>query len=625
MSWSLIIFSLFIVLMLFVDLGLFQKKAHAITQKEALIMFGVWTAMALVFNLGIVLFHDRGTQAGIEFFTGYLVEKSLSIDNIFLFILIFGYFRVPPAYQHKVLFWGIISAIIMRMGFIVGGMALMKQFHWMIYLFGSFLLGTGIAMVIKKDSHYDPSGSRLVRLCRKVFRIGDRYDNDRFFSRVNGRLVSTPLLLVLLLVESSDILFALDSIPAIFAITPDPFIVYTSNVFAMLGLRSLYFAVSGFMQTFYFLHYGFASIILILGMKMLLSDVWKIPVSFSLGLVVVILMLCIIVSLLRPRRADLKPTFERTERLGLIPFNRLLLIENVIDFGELSARHAMRPSSGVRVIRTDLPWTENLQMMRAAKHSRYPLTDGQQKPFSLLHVKSLLSIEPDQPVTPDLLRQLAKPCREVNEKMCLEDVLLYFQGHGEHLAIVVDDSGRWTGIITIEDVLEELVGKIDDEFDLERTGPIVVLADALAPQRVLFGLDAQSMDQAIARLVKAISSVELPLPHAQIIDLVLARERSMSTYLGKGLAIPHARIPGLARPLLAFARSDAGIPLPTTNERAELLFLLLTPVEMARLQPRLLGDIVRLFQSEYVSERLRDAEHPEAVIEAIRAGQLASD
>jgi len=625
MSWSLIIFSVFIVLMLVIDLGFFQRKSHAVSTREAMIMFGVWTGLALIFNVGVVLFHERGMAAGVEFFTGYLVEKSLSIDNIFVFILIFGYFRVPSAYQHKVLFWGIISAIVMRMGFIVGGMTLMSRFHWMIYFFGVFLLGTGIAMIVKKDSHYDPSGSMMVRICRKLFRISDRYDAGRFFSRKDGHWVATPLFLVLLIVESSDIIFALDSIPAIFAITPDPFIVYTSNIFAMLGLRSLYFAVAGFMQTFYFLHYGFASIILILGVKMLLSDIWKIPVSLSLGLVIIILLLCIIISLLRPRRVDLKPVFERTERLGLIPFNRLLLIENVIDFGDLTARNAMRSLSGVKSIRTDLSWPENLQMIKNTMLSRYPLSVDGGKPSSIIHVKTLLLTENEDEMTPSRLQQLAKPCRDIREKMPLEDVLLAFQGRGDHMAMVVDDSGRWTGLITIEDVLEELVGKIDDEFDLERTGPIIVLADALTPERVLFDFSAASMNDAIAQLVNAVPVAELPIPLFKVVDLVQERERSMCTYLGNGLAVPHARLPGLARPLLVFARSDEGIPLAATNERVELLFLLLTPVEMSRLQPRLLGDIVRLFQSEYVAERLHNAHEAQDIIEAVRVGQLAAD
>jgi tellurite resistance protein TerC len=242
--------------------------------------FGFWTGLALLFNLGILLFHERGGQAGLEFFTGFLVEKSLSIDNVFVFILIFGYFNVPKTYQHKVLFWGIVGAIVLRAGFILGGLALMERFHWTLYVFGTFLLVTGVMMMRKKEAVYDPEKNWVIRSFRRFFPVTDRYEGNRFFTRKDGRLWATPLFIVLLAVESSDIIFAVDSIPAIFAITSDPFIVYTSNIFAMLGLRALYFAVSGFMQMFHFLHYGFASIIIILGVKMLLSDVYKLPWAF---------------------------------------------------------------------------------------------------------------------------------------------------------------------------------------------------------------------------------------------------------------------------------------------------------------------------------------------------------
>ncbi|HEY5705175.1 MAG TPA: TerC family protein [Terrimicrobiaceae bacterium] len=348
-------FTLFILAMLALDLGLFQRKPHVIGMKEAMAWFGVWIALALIFNIGVILFYGRGGEAGLEFFTGFLVEKSLSIDNIFVFVLIFNYFHVPPAYQHKVLFWGIMGAIVLRMMFIVGGLALMERFHWTIYVFGSFLLLTGLVMMRKKNEKFDPERNWAIRTFRRFGRITDRYEGNRFFTPKEGRLWATPLFLVLIAIESSDIVFAVDSIPAIFAITSDPFIVYTSNIFAMLGLRSLYFAVSRFLQMFHLLHYGFAAIITILGLKMLLSEVFEVPIAVSLVLIIFILLVCVIVSLLRPRRADLKLMFERTERLGLIPFRRLLLIENVIDLGDLTVRDAMRRRSGVRVLRLDLP------------------------------------------------------------------------------------------------------------------------------------------------------------------------------------------------------------------------------------------------------------------------------
>jgi tellurite resistance protein TerC len=615
-------FTLFVLALLALDLGLFQRKPHVIGMKEAMAWFGVWTGLALLFNLGVVLFHERGGEAGLEFFTGFLVEKSLSIDNVFVFILIFGYFRVPPAYQHKVLFWGIVGAIFLRIAFIVGGLALMERFHWTLYVFGAFLLVTGLLMLRKKEKVYDPEKNWAIRTFKRFFPVTDRYEGNRFFVRHAGKLTATPLFVVLIAIESSDIVFAADSIPAIFAITPDPFIVYTSNIFAMLGLRALYFAVARFMQMFHFLHYGFASIIIILGAKMLLSEVFKLPIAVSLGLIVVILLICVIVSLLRPRRADLKLMFERTERLGLIPFRRLLLIENIIDLGDLTVRDAMRRRGGVRVLRLDLPWEENLRTISETQYSRYPLVGGGSgKPVGVIHVKTIPFAEPAATITPERLRKLARPCLEMREDFPLEEALARFQRRSEQVATVMDASGEWTGIITLEDVLEELVGKIGDEFDAARAEPSVSLADALSPGRVIFDLRAGSMPEAIRQIVTRIPHGELPADPQTIMQVVEEREAAMTTYLGKGLAIPHGRLDDIERPMLAFARSDEGIALEGTNERAEIIFLLLTPSRIARIQPRLLADIVGLIESEYVTERLREARTPGAVIEAVRAGQ----
>ena len=615
-------FTLFILAMLALDLGVFQRRPHAVTTREALGWFGFWVGLAMLFNVGIIFFHPRGGEAGLEFFTGFLVEKALSIDNVFVFILIFGYFHVPETYQHKVLFWGIIGAIVLRAGFIVGGLALMERFHWTIYIFGLFLLGTGLAMMRKKESKYDPEKNLIIRNFRRFFPVTDRYEGNRFFLHKDGRLWATPLFIVLLAVESSDIIFAVDSIPAIFAITSDAFIVYTSNIFAMLGLRALYFAVSGFMQMFHFLHYGFASIIIILGGKMLLSDVFKVPIALSLALIIFILLICVIISLLRPRRADLKMMFERTERLGLIPFRRLLLIENIIDLGDLRVRDAMRRRSGVRVLRLDLPWRENLELISDTHFSRYPLIerDGE-RPVGVIHVKNLPFTEAAEKMTPERLKALARRCLEMREDLPLEEGLARFQRRYEHLAVVANERGEWTGIISIEDVLEEIVGKIGDEFDAERAERSVSLADALSPERVILDLQAGSMSEAIEKIVTQIAPGELPVDAATIIRAVQAREETMPTYLGKGLAVPHGRLDGIDKPVLAFARCAGGVPQKTTNERAEMLFLLLTPTGLARIQPRLLADIAGLIESEYVTERLRKAATPEEVIEAIRAGQ----
>jgi tellurite resistance protein TerC len=615
-------FTLFIAAMLALDLGVFHRRSHVITMKEALGWFGVWTALALIFNVGVILFHERGGQAGLEFFTGYLVEKSLSIDNIFVFILIFGYFNVPQTYQHKVLFWGIIGAIILRICFIVGGLALMERFHWMIYLFGSFLLLTGIQMIRKKEEKTNPEDNWVVRTFRRFFPVSDRYDGSKFFTRIDGRLVATPLFVVLLAVESSDIIFAVDSIPAIFAITQEPFLVYTSNIFAMLGLRALYFAVAGFMRMFHFLHYGFASIILILGVKMLISDFYKVPVQLSLVLILVILLVCVIVSLLRPRRGDLKMMFERTEKLGLMPFRRLLLIENIVDLGDITVRDSMRHRSGVRAIRLDLPWEQNLALVRETSFSRYPLMENESaRPVGVLHVKDLFLHADGTPPDPDRLRRLARPCATLSEDLPLDDALMRFQRAFHHFALVNDARGEWSGILTIEDVLEELVGKIGDEFDAARSGNYVSLADALTPGRVIFGIQGNSMAEAVKDLLSKIPESELPGDNRSILAAVLQREAQMATYLGKGLAIPHCRLESLEKPALLFGRSEDGIPLENSNERAELIFLLLTPGRMARIQPRLLADIVGLVESDYVTERLKTADEPAEVIATIRDGQ----
>src|SRR5713226_3577681 len=240
-------FTMFIVAMLALDIGLFHRKAHVIGMREALGWTAVWITLALAFNVGV--WYWLGSRTAMEFLTGYLVEKALSIDNVFVFILIFSYFETPAAYQHKVLFWGIVGAIVARTIFIVGGLALLATFHWTTYVFGAFLLGTGIAMMVRKREGYTPDRNPVIRLTRRWLRITDHCENGRFFVRQNRRWSVTPLLIVLLAVESTDIIFAVDSIPAVFAITREPFIVFSSNIFALLGLRALYFAVAGFMRS----------------------------------------------------------------------------------------------------------------------------------------------------------------------------------------------------------------------------------------------------------------------------------------------------------------------------------------------------------------------------------------
>ncbi len=292
-------FNLFVLLMLALDLGVFHRKAHVVKTKEALLWSVVWIALALLFNLGIYLW--QGPKVALEFLTGYLIEKSLSVDNLFVFIMIFAYFGVPALYQHKVLFWGILGALVMRAIFIASGVALIERFHWIIYLFGAFLILTGVKMAWQKDKEIHPEKNPVLRLFRRLMPVSDRYHGGAFFVKQAGRRFATPLFVVLLLVETTDLIFAVDSIPAILAITLDPFIVYTSNVFAILGLRSLYFALASIMPLFHYLNYGLAAILAFVGAKMMLVDFYKIPIGISLSVVAAILLMAIIASRIWPR------------------------------------------------------------------------------------------------------------------------------------------------------------------------------------------------------------------------------------------------------------------------------------------------------------------------------------
>ena len=299
--WLWVGFNVFILAMLALDLGVFHRKAHVVSLMESLTWTGVWVALALGFNAGV--WHYAGSAKALEFFTGYLIEKSLSVDNVFVFALLFSYFAVSPTYQHKVLFWGILGALIMRAIMIALGAALIAKFAWIIYVFGAFLILTGIKMIVKREEEIHPERNPVVRWFKKLMPVTPEYRGDKFFVRENGLRMATPLFVVLLLVEFTDLIFAVDSIPAIFAVTKDPFIVYTSNVFAILGLRSLYFALAGVMDKFHYLKIGLGVVLSFVGVKMLLAHTaWKIDTLVSLGVIVLILATSVVCSLLRPRR-----------------------------------------------------------------------------------------------------------------------------------------------------------------------------------------------------------------------------------------------------------------------------------------------------------------------------------
>ena len=298
LPWGL--FMAFVLGMLALDLGVFHKNAHAIERREALAWSVVWIGLAVVFNIGIYVF--SGSERGLEWTTGYLIEKSLSVDNVFIFILVFATFAVPPAYQHRVLFWGILGALVMRAALIAVAGVLLGSLHFVIYIFGAFLIFTGIKFLRSHEEAPSLEKNRLVRLARKFFPTTEGYEGQSLFVRRKGVLMMTPLFLVLLIIESTDLVFAVDSIPAIYAVTDDPFIVFTSNVFAILGLRSLYFVLAGYLAGLAYLKPALAAILVFVGTKMLIVDFVKVPPLISLAVIIGVLGLAVLASILRPKR-----------------------------------------------------------------------------------------------------------------------------------------------------------------------------------------------------------------------------------------------------------------------------------------------------------------------------------
>jgi tellurite resistance protein TerC len=293
-------FIIFILAMLALDLGVFHRRAHEVSTREALAWSLVWIALALLFNAGI--YHWFGRERALEFFTGYLIEKALSVDNLFVFLVLFNYFAVPAALRHRVLFWGILGALVMRALFIVAGTALIAAFHWVLYLFGAFLVFTGLKLLAARDEGIEPERNPVLRLIRRVLPSVPEYHGARFVVRRAGRWFATPLLAVLVMIEATDIVFALDSIPAVFAITRDPFIVFTSNIFAVLGLRALFFLLAGMLGRFRYLKVGLGLVLAFVGVKMLLVDLVRVPIALSLGVIACLLGLSVAASMLLPER-----------------------------------------------------------------------------------------------------------------------------------------------------------------------------------------------------------------------------------------------------------------------------------------------------------------------------------
>jgi tellurite resistance protein TerC len=295
-------FIIFVLLMLALDLGVFHRKTHEVKFKEALSWSGVWISLALVFNLGI--WWKFGPTPGMQFLTGYLIEKSLSIDNIFVFVVIFSALKIPALYQHRVLFWGILSALVLRAVMIFAGVAMLQRFHWLIYVFGAFLIFTGAKLFLQRNKEEHPEDGAVMKLARRIIPSTNRFDKDHFFTVENGRKLATPLFMSLVLVELTDVLFALDSIPAIFAVTTDPFLVFTSNIFAILGLRSLFFVLAGMVEKFSYLKVGLSAVLVFVGAKMALIDVVKVPPALSLGIISLLLGGSIVASLMKARAQE---------------------------------------------------------------------------------------------------------------------------------------------------------------------------------------------------------------------------------------------------------------------------------------------------------------------------------
>lgn len=293
-------FNIVVLILLALDLGVFHRKDHTISMKESLVWSAIWIGVALLFN--VFVYYWKGSETALEFFTGYFIERSLSIDNLFVFLLIFSYFKVPDKYQYRVLFWGIIGALVFRGIFIAAGTFLVAKFSWLLYIFGAFLIYAGLKMAFAGDKELEPEKNPILKLVRRFIPVTPNYRNGHFFVKENAKRMATPLFIVLVVVESTDVVFAVDSIPAIFAITLDPFIVYSSNVFAILGLRALYFALAALMHMFYYLKYGLGAILSFVGLKMLIASFMHIPIWIALGIISGMLILSVIASLIWPQK-----------------------------------------------------------------------------------------------------------------------------------------------------------------------------------------------------------------------------------------------------------------------------------------------------------------------------------
>ena len=302
--WFYVVFTVFVLVILTVDLTVFHRRSHVLSAREAAIWSVFWITLAGIFWIGVTVWW--GTTTGLEFLTGYIIELSLSVDNVFVFLIIFTYFAVPQAYRYRVLFYGIVGAIVMRAAFIAAGITLLAQFHWIIFIFGGFLILTGLRIILKSDAEVDPGKNPVVKLVRRFVPLTEKYHGQKFFIRRKGAFVATPLFLVLISIEVTDLVFAIDSVPAVLAITDEPFIVYTSNIFAILGLRSFFFLISGLVAKLHYLKFGLGLVLMFVGVKMTTSELFEIPILASLGAIVSILAASVVASLLAGSRQGLE-------------------------------------------------------------------------------------------------------------------------------------------------------------------------------------------------------------------------------------------------------------------------------------------------------------------------------
>jgi tellurite resistance protein TerC len=450
-------FALVVIALLTLDLGVFHRKAHVVGLKEALTWSAVWILLALLFNLGVYVW--GGAETALEFLTGYLLEKVLSIDMIFVFMLIFGYFRVPARYQHTVLFWGIIGALIMRIVLIAAGITLIQVFHWLNYAFGAFLILTGIKMSLQKGQAIRPERSPMVRVLRRVMPVTEEYHGARFFVEQGGRRLATPLFVALLIIETTDFVFAIDSIPAVLAITSDPFVVYTSNVFALLGLRALYFAVAGIVPVFHHLHYGFAAILTFAGLKMALAGFYEMPVELALGVIGGILFVAMLASMVKPRDAQIIALMDQGSQAGTFQEGERKLVERVLRFGDQRVGQIMVPRTQVVWLDLDDSIEKVRRTIDESGHSRFPVGTGSlDRVVGLVHVKDLLVQSLTGPTVD--VRAALRAALFVPEHMHALKVLESFKQNRSHLAVVVDEHGVTQGVVTLHDMLEAIAGDL---------------------------------------------------------------------------------------------------------------------------------------------------------------------